>query len=66
MTRSLATVVLAVSAPVALLSGILTFVTIPVGVPSAALAIFMFALGVTLLAALAYLAAEVAERSGKD
>ncbi len=53
---TLATLGLAVGGPVALLSGLITFVTIPSGIAPALLIIFLFATALTTLSALVFLA----------
>ncbi len=54
--RTLATLGLAVSGPTTLLAGLITFATIPSGIPPAVAAIFVIALSATILFAALYLA----------
>jgi hypothetical protein len=57
-----ATLGLAVSGPVTLLSGIITFVTIPSGIAPAVATIFVLSLGVTVLSVALYLAHDIRRR----
>ena len=56
LATTLATFGLAIGGPVSLLSGFITFVTIPSGIPAAVATIFVLAIALTALSALVYLA----------
>jgi hypothetical protein len=60
--RTLATLGLAVSGPVTLLSGLVTFATIPRGVPPAIAAIFVVALAATVLSLALYVTDDLRRR----
>lgn len=62
LLRSLATIGMAVAAPVALLSGIFVFMTLWRGVPRFLMAVFVFAVSATALATLLYVAVDIQER----
>lgn len=60
--RTVATLGLAVSGPVTLLSGLVTFATIPRGVPPAIASIFVVALAATVLSLALYLTDDLRRR----
>ncbi|HSF85057.1 MAG TPA: hypothetical protein VLG28_05250 [Acidimicrobiia bacterium] len=62
LATTLATFGLAIGGPVALLSGFITFVTIPSGIPSAVVTIFVISMAISALSALVFLA----ERAKRD
>jgi hypothetical protein len=64
--RDAATLVLAVSGPLMLFSGIAVFVMIPRGVPTPIVAVFLGAATVTALAVLVFLAYDARDRIGDD
>lgn len=64
VVKDLATLGLGVGAPLLLLTGIGVGVTIIGGSPPLLAFAFLFAIGLTLVSGLAYLAADVVERSG--
>ena len=66
MTKDLATIGLAIGAPLMLLSGIWIGVTVISGPPPIAILLFVLAAGLTAVSALAYLAVDAAERSKVD
>ncbi len=55
LLTNLATIGLAVGGPATLLSGLITFVTVPTGVPGPLIAVFVLALSMTVLSAAIYL-----------
>ena len=60
--RTAATLGLAVAGPVSLLSGLVTFATIPRGVPPAIAVIFVLALATTALSAALYMTDDIRRR----
>lgn len=60
--RTLATLGLAVSGPVTLFSGLVTFATIPRGVPPAIAGIFLVALSATVVSVALYLTDDIRRR----
>jgi hypothetical protein len=60
--RTAATLGLAVFGPLTLLSGLLTFVTIPTGVPAFLAGVFVFALAGTVLCLVVYLVDDARRR----
>lgn len=60
--RTAATLGLAVFGPLTLLSGLLTFVTIPTGVPAFLAGVFVFALAGTALCLVVYLVDDARRR----
>ena len=62
-TKDLATIGLAIGAPLMLLTGIGIGVTLFQGSPPFLIAVFMLATGLTVVSALAYLAADAIDRT---
>ncbi len=60
--RTLATLTMAVSAPIALLSGILTMVSVPNGVPRFLVVVLVISLATLALATLVYLSDDIRHR----
>jgi len=63
VVKDLATIGLGIGAPLSLLTGIGVGVTVIRGIPPLLGAAFVFALGLTLVSGLAFLAADATERS---
>lgn len=63
--RTLATLTMALSAPVALLSGILTMVSVPNGVPRFLVVVLVVSLATLALATLLYLSDDIRHRGAE-